>query len=118
MTKEQIKVLSRPARDEHIAACSLYCSGCGRFKAGRCEGCQVRPGFASCRVRGCCADKGITGCWECTDFRAPRDYRECKKVHHFIPRFISIFTKSDWPRYLTILRDQGKGPYLEAKRAR
>jgi hypothetical protein len=111
-------VLSQPPRDEHIAACSLFCSGCGRFQSGKCEGCQIRPGFAQCRVRGCCADRKITGCHECPEFAAPRDYRECGKVNHWIPRLISLFTKSDWPRYLTILRDEGKGPYLAAKRAR
>ena len=114
---EKIPALSIPPRDEHIAACSLYCSGCGKFKAGRCEGCQVRPGFAQCKVRRCCAEKGVTGCFECKEFPAPRDYRECANVNHWIPRLISLFTKSDWPRYLTILRDEGKGPYLAAKRA-
>jgi hypothetical protein len=118
MADGDVKVLSNPPAGEHIAACSLYCSGCGKLEAGRCAGCQIRPGFARCQVRSCCADKAITGCWECPDFRAPRDYRECGKVNHWIPRFISLFTKSDWPRYLTILRDQGKGPYLDVKRAR
>jgi len=118
MTEKSSPVLSNPPRDEHIAACSLLCSECGKFKADKCRGCQVQPGFAQCNVRRCCAEKKIVGCWECPDFRAPRDYRECGNVNHWIPRLISVFTKSDWPRHLTVLRDEGKGPYLAIKRAR
>jgi hypothetical protein len=113
-----VPVLSRPPQDEHIAACSLFCSSCGKFKAKRCLGCQVQPGFAKCQVRACCGEKRIAGCWECPDFRAPRPYRECGKVNHWIPRVISLFTKSDWPRHLTILRDEGVARYLEIKRPR
>jgi hypothetical protein len=110
--------MSNPPRDEHIAACSLYCSGCRKFQRGKCEGCQIHPGFAQCQVRRCCVEKKITGCFECPEFRAPRDYRECGKVNHWIPRLISRFTKSDWPGTLALLRDQGKQAYLKAKRAR
>jgi len=79
---------------------------------------SVSPWANEEKVGRFCAEKKIVGCWECPDFRAPRDYRECGNVNHWIPRLISVFTKSDWPRHLTVLRDEGKGPYLAIKRAR
>jgi len=110
------KVLSNPPREEHIAACGLFCSQCGRFAKGKCQGCQVQPAFSSCPVRSCCESKAITTCAECTDFASPRDYHECPKVWSFIPRVIAFFTGSDRPGALAMLRDQGKEAYIAHKR--
>ncbi len=112
-----IQPLSHPPKDAHIAACGLFCTNCGKFAKGSCAGCQEAPGFGRCAVRLCCAEKHITNCAECPDFKAPRDYRECKKVHNVISRVISLFTGSDRPSALALLRDKGQDAYLAAKRA-
>jgi len=110
-------VLSRPEAGEHVAACGLFCSNCGKFKSGRCQGCQVEPGFRSCPVRGCCAGRGLTSCAGCSDFAAPRDFRECGKLNSWLAKVFSFIFRSDRPGALTLLRDKGQAAYLECKRA-
>jgi hypothetical protein len=109
--------ISTPSADAHIAPCGLFCSNCGKFRKGRCKGCQVEAGFARCSVRACCVERKIETCAECPDFKPPRDYRECPKVNHFIAKMFSLFTGSDRPAALALLRDQGREKYLAAKRA-
>jgi len=116
MARREIKVLSEPPRDEHIAACGLFCTNCGAFKRNRCPGCQVGPRFHSCPVRVCVAGKGITTCADCPDFRAPRNFKECPTLNSFIARVFSVLFRSDRPGALALLRDQGRTAYLAAKR--
>ena len=61
-------------------------------------------------------DDGNETCAECPDFRSPRDYRECRKVNNFIAKTISLFTGSDRPAALALLRDHGREKYLAVKR--
>ena len=68
-------------------------------------------------MRACCVERKIETCAECPDFKPPRDYRECPKVNHFIAKMFSLFTGSDRPAALALLRDQGREKYLAAKRA-
>ena len=110
------EVISSPQSDLHIAPCGLFCTHCGKFKRGRCKGCQIEPGFTRCPVRRCCVERRITTCAECPDFPAPRDYRECPKVNNFIARAISLFTGSDRPAALALLRDRSREQYLAVKR--
>jgi hypothetical protein len=109
------QVISTPAAGEHIAPCGLFCSACGKFKKGRCRGCQVEPGFSQCAVRKCVIAQGITTCAECHDM-AGHTYRDCKKVNNVISRVIGFFTKSDRCGALELLRDGGREGYLVAKR--
>jgi hypothetical protein len=111
------RVLSEPDPGAHVSACGLFCTNCGKFKAGKCKGCQVAPAFECCPVRTCCEQRIITTCAQCTDFAAPRSYRECPKVNSFIARVISFFTRSDRPAALALLRDMGLEGYLAEKRA-
>jgi hypothetical protein len=111
-----LPILSQPPANAHIAACGLFCTNCGAFKRGRCQGCQIAPGFACCPVRQCCADKQITTCAECDEFRTPRDYRECKKINSWIAKLFRLVFRSDRPGALAMLRDQGPEAYLRAKR--
>jgi len=115
MTAE-VKALSSPASNEHVAPCGLFCTNCGKFKKGSCRGCQVEPGFSRCAVRLCCQERGITGCWECLDFKAPRDYRECRKVNNAIAKIFALLFKSDRPGALLLLRDRSRAAFLEARR--
>jgi hypothetical protein len=115
MAKE-VKALSHPSREEHIAACGLFCTNCRKVQSGKCAGCQEAPGFSRCATRACCAEKGIVGCFECRDFSG-RDYRECRKVHNPISRIFAFVFGSDRPAALALLRDRGREEYLKQKRA-
>jgi hypothetical protein len=114
--KKKDEFMGPPTADASIAPCGLFCSNCGKFKKGRCKGCQVEAGFSRCPVRACCAGRRIETCAGCPDFKSPRDYRECPKVNNFIAKTISLFTGSDRPAALALLRDHGREKYLAAKR--
>ena len=103
---------------ESLAPCGLFCGNCGSLKRGRCKGCQVEPGFKRCPVRLCAVEKKITTCAECADFKAPRDFRECRKIHNPISRVISFFTGSSRPAALALLRDKGLVAYLAEQQAK
>ena len=109
-------ILSQPPADAHIGACGLFCTNCDVFRRSRCPGCQIAPGFARCAVRQCCAERGICTCAECEQFRAGRDFRECKKISSGVAKVFSSVFGSDRPAALTILRDNGCEAYLAAKR--
>ncbi|HEY3358602.1 MAG TPA: DUF3795 domain-containing protein [Polyangia bacterium] len=110
-------VMSRPDPAEHIAPCGLFCTNCPKLAQGKCQGCQVAPGFERCEVRRCCIAKGILTCASCPDFAPPRSYRECGKLNSFIARAIGFFMKSDRCGAVQILRDEGVADYLALKRA-
>ena len=110
------QAISDPPADEHIAACGLFCSNCRKFKIGRCQGCQIAPGFARCDIRKCCIERGITICTECEEYPSPRSYRECTKINNPISKVLALIFKSNRPAALALLRDEGKTAYLQAKR--
>ena len=110
------QVISTPPKEAHIAPCGLFCSECGKFKRDKCEGCQIQAGFKQCSIRICVIEKGIKTCAECQEFKAPRDYKECKKVNNFIAKVISLITGSNRPAALALLRDEGIESYLVEKR--
>ena len=110
------QAISNPPVEEHIAPCGLFCTNCGKFKAGKCQGCQIAPGFARCGIRKCCVEKGITTCAECDEFRSPRSYRECKKIDNLMAKFFALIFKSNRPAALALLRDEGMAVYLQTKR--
>lgn len=110
------QLIQNPPQDAHIAACGLLCTNCGKFKKGRCKGCQIESGFSNCSVRLCCIEKEITTCAECDEFVSPRDYRECRKLNNFIARIFALIYGSNRPAALAMLRDQGEEAFLSAKR--
>ena len=62
--------------------CGLFCGTCPSFP-GECEGClshRVAARCVDCRhgFRKCAKEKGITRCYECSDF-------PCKRLEDFIP---------------------------------
>jgi len=111
-----LQAISNPPTDEHIAACGLFCTNCGKFKSGKCQGCQIAPGFQRCSIRRCCIEKGITTCADCDEFPAPRSYRECRKINNFIAKVFALIFQSNRPAALAILRGEGKMAYLHVKR--
>ena len=113
-----LPILSQPPADAHIAPCGLFCSECGAFRKKRCQGCQVAPGFSRCAIRKCCAERGLTTCAGCEDFRAPRDFRECRKVNNWIAKIFKLIFGGDRPKALALLRDEGPEAYLREKRGK
>ncbi|MBN1654046.1 MAG: DUF3795 domain-containing protein [Deltaproteobacteria bacterium] len=109
--------ISSPPENAHIAPCGLFCTNCGKFKKGKCLGCQIEAGFERCAIRLCCISKEIATCAECDAFRAPRDFRECKKIDNWVAKIFALIFKSDRPGALALLRDQGIEAYLTKKRA-
>ena len=108
--------ISNPQADEHIAACGLFCTNCGKFKSGKCQGCQIAPGFQRCSIRKCVVEKGITTCAECDEFQSPSSYAECKKINNLMAKVFALIFRSNRPAALALLRDEGREAYLEAKR--
>jgi hypothetical protein len=111
------QTISTPPKNAHVAACGLFCTNCGKFKKGKCAGCQIEPGFSRCATRACCVSKEIETCAQCDDFLAPRDFRECKKIDNVIARIMALIFGSNRPAALALLRDQGIDAYLASKRA-
>ncbi len=116
MAKKTVVKIADVKPDEHIASCGLFCSNCGAFKKQKCQGCMVSPMYASCPIRKCAIEKGIITCAECSDFKSPRSYKECKKMNNFISKIFGLVFKSDRPGGLATLRDKGKEAYLAEKR--
>jgi hypothetical protein len=60
---------------DSIAYCGLVCGMC-HLKA-RCDGCKNTARLCDrsgvCYQRNCCIEKGLQGCWECTDFPCGQD---------------------------------------------
>ena len=112
----EVQQISNPPPDAHIAPCGLFCTNCRAFKKGKCKGCQLEPFNKRCGVRRCCVDKGIETCAACDELAAPRDYRECKKLHNFIAKIFALFFGSNRPAALALLRDSGEEAYLSSKR--
>ena len=110
------QVISEPPEDAHVAACGLFCSNCRAFKIKKCPGCQVGPRFARCSVRRCCVQQGITTCAACEEFKAPHDFRECKKLNNWIAKLFALVFGTDRPKALAMLRDRGRDAYLQEKR--
>ncbi len=62
-----------------VACCGLVCGLC--HLASECPGCRTQPGAceklqgkkATCYQRKCCSEKGLLGCWECSDFPCGQD---------------------------------------------
>ncbi len=50
-----------------VAYCRYVCTACPGGADG-CPGCKQGGGDEGCHQRVCCSAKGLSGCWECTDF--------------------------------------------------
>lgn len=60
---------------QSVAYCGLICKLC--FLAARCDGCKSvnnrcdqNCSDEGCYQKGCCAQKGFTGCWECAELNS------------------------------------------------
>lgn len=78
----------------------------GAMMKFQCEkGCRGGGGSESCKIRLCCQEKGINGCWECEDFRF------CKKLDVLIPLHDNAHIEN-----LKAIRKKGKEEFLKGER--
>ncbi|MDO4945260.1 MAG: DUF3795 domain-containing protein [Ruminococcus sp.] len=75
MEYEKYISLGRTERIEHsIAPCGLVCELCS--ERTHCKGCNFSKKDeleCCCHQRRCCDEKGLEGCWECSDFPCGKD---------------------------------------------
>jgi len=93
-----------------IAACGLYCGACGARLKGKCEGCATAPLFASCKVRACCKESGISTCAEC---EAHPDPASCGKFNNFISKIFGFVFRSDRAACVRRIREAGAEAYAK-----
>ena len=88
-----------------VAHCGLVCSECGAWRKGKCGGCHGdKPMFTNCPVKRCGAEKKLSCCADCPDFR---DLRACRKLNSFIAKVIGFFTRSNRIGNLERIRQMG-----------
>ncbi len=72
----------------------------------RCKrACRGGGGPPVCRIRECCREKGIEGCWLCDDFES------CKKMD-----FLKKFHEDGHIKNLRILKKSGVDSFIKGKR--
>lgn len=78
----------------------------GQMVALRCKrACRGGGGPPVCKIRECCREKGITGCWECDDFET------CKKLD-----FLKDYHEDAYLKNLRILKKSGLDSFIRGKR--
>ena len=63
----------------HYDACYELLGAMVKFRCKK--GCRNGGGPPFCRIRKCCQEKAMTGCWECSDAEACRKLDFLKPVH-------------------------------------
>lgn len=91
-----------------IAACGLYCGGCGRLLAGKCPGCAETKKADWCKVRSCCREHNYATCAQCAQESDPAN---CKKLVNFISGIFSLIFKSDRPAAIRYIKTNGSEAY-------
>jgi hypothetical protein len=77
-------------REKGIAFCGLACCVCSENHdcvGCRNEGCKDK---GWCKSYNCCKQKGLDGCWQCTDFPCPNEMFDKLRVRTFT-MFVSEF---------------------------
>ena len=72
----------------------------------RCKkGCREGGGPPFCKVRKCCQDRSIRGCWEC------EEYAECEKLD-----FLNSIHGNAHRKNISIIKKKGIGGFFKGKR--
>jgi hypothetical protein len=86
---------ARPAarsveRAKGVAACALACCACGENDA--CAGCKMHgcDQADTCRMRSCCGERQIEGCWACGAFPCGEEMLAKRRVRAFA-RFLARY---------------------------
>ncbi|MBN2806537.1 MAG: DUF3795 domain-containing protein [Prolixibacteraceae bacterium] len=91
-----------------VAKCGLYCGNCGKFKNGKCAGCEANAKASWCMARKCCIENGFTTCAECET--NPRD---CKKFSNFVSDIFSFIFRSDRPASIEYIKANGREAFID-----
>ena len=103
--------MEKQALIESIAYCGLVCGRC--HQRTECDGCKNTAKLcdrsAVCYQRNCCLQKGLQGCWECTDFPCGKDMHS--PAHDLRIRAFVTFIKAEGAETLIdcLLRNEAQG---------
>jgi hypothetical protein len=75
-----------------VARCGLYCGACRSYLNGKCGGCAKNAKAGWCKVRSCCAEKGIKTCADCAEYSNPS---ECGKFNNVMSKIFALIFRSD-----------------------
>jgi hypothetical protein len=92
-----------------IAYCGLYCTNCGKFKNGKCPGCQGNEKASWCRIRTCCKEKDIANCSGCDEFANSMD---CKEFNSIISRMFGYVFNSNRTRCIEHIKTKGTEDFV------
>jgi hypothetical protein len=96
---------------ELVARCGLYCGACRAYLNERCDGCHENEKAKWCRIRTCCAEKGLASCADCTDHPDPR---QCAKFHNVVSRIFALVFRSDRAACVDQIRRLGLTGHAQA----
>jgi hypothetical protein len=91
-----------------IAKCGLYCGNCGKFKNGKCAGCEANTKATWCKARSCCIENGYATCADCST-----NPRECKKFSNFVSDIFSLIFRSDRPASIDYIKQLGREAFIQ-----
>jgi len=92
-----------------VSMCGLYCGACGKFRSGKCMGCQANQKATWCKARTCCMEKGRGSCAECRTYDDPG--AQCKALNNKIAQIYSVLFNSDRGEGLRHIKAYGKLGY-------
>lgn len=90
-----------------IAYCGLYCSQCGKFKNGKCPGCQKNEKASWCKIRSCNMQNNYQSCADCKTLGV----ENCKDFNHPIGKIFGIIFNSDRKACIQLIKDEGYEQY-------
>lgn len=102
------------AREKGFAYCGLACCICSENEnclGCRNDGCTDKQG---CQSYDCCKEKGLNGCWECSDFPCNNPMLNKLRVRTFA-KFISMYGENELLKCLKINESKGIIYHYEGK---
>ena len=88
-----------------VARCGLYCGACKSYLAARCPGCRDNVKATWCKIKSCCAERGIATCASCETHLDPA---ECRTFNNLIGRVIGVVLNSDRRACVLAIRKVGR----------
>jgi hypothetical protein len=92
-----------------IAKCGLYCGNCGKYKNGKCPGCEANTKASWCKTRECCLENKFASCADCTTTNP----RECPKFNNFVSKIFAVIFRSDRPASIEYIKQNGREAFVQ-----
>ena len=93
-----------------IAYCGLYCGECGKYKSGKCPGCQKNEKVSWCTVRKCCIENGKVSCADCKVYVSAS---ECKKFNNIFSKLFGFIFGYDRQASINMIKEKGYDAYAQ-----